>query len=903
MIIARLLAAVRGLIRRRQIDGEIEEELRDHLAREIEFHRSGGLSQEEARRLALRELGGLTQTIEATRDVRTIWLDRLLRHTKHAGRQLVRNPIFSSVAVLSLVIGIGTTAAVFTVFNVVLLQPLSVAEPNRLVILSPERRGQEFVFFNPVYEALRAEQRTLSAVAAVDDEPFLPIRFEGERLPTYARGSVVSGTYFPMLGVPSLIGRAIVPQDDEAIGTAGVSECAAVVSHDLWTRRLGGGSSVLGRHVDVGGIACAVVGVMPEAFDGVQTGYRPEIWVPLRALKDRKDLASRTSAYFSGVIGRLRPDVDRPEAEAELNILYQHISATNASAAGEESAPAGDDRLRLLPGAQGLDSVRRQFSEPLWIAMGLAAVVLLIATVNVSTLLVARGRARVHELDTRIALGATRSDLIMQLAIEGAVLTCAGGLLGVLIALWISPVLADLVTIRFPPVALRIHVDLRVLAVALGSTTCAVIAIGLLPAIPLTRRSTSPKPGGSRSVSRSRAPIDKVLVVAQLALSLLLVTAAGLLLRSMIRILAIDPGFVPDRVVIAEVRENRPEPSSGAVDPTTRRAQWLESYRRLEGSLQQIPGVRSVALSWLGLFSGADVRSQLFDVTQPSEQVGARTDYVSSAYFDTVGMRIIGGRGFTSADREGMPRVAVVNQALARSPFARGGLLGRQIVLDEPDVKDAPFTVVGIVADSRFNDLRETATRPMIWIPLPQAPQAITSIAVRSERGDENTIVRELRRNIPSADSAYMIRRVVTLTDRVNETLKPERLLLGFASGFSILALLLASVGLYGSLAHAVAGRTREIGVRIALGARPGNVISMVLREAVVVTAIGLAIGLPFALTLGNALRAYLFHVQPRDVMTLTAGCVALTTVALFAAYVPARRASRIDPIVALRED
>jgi predicted permease len=830
-------------------------------------------------------------------------LDLPLQYTKHAARQLIRHPWFSIVALLSVVAGIGTTSSVFTVFNAVLLRPLPVAEPDRLVILSPQRHGEGFVFFNPVFEALRDQQRTLSAVSAVNDQPFLPVRFDGDAVSIYVRGSLVSGSYFRMLGVAPVIGRTIVPQDDEPVGTAGISECAAVVSHDLWARRFEGSSSILGRHIDVANVVCAIVGVMPETFTGVQTGYRPDIWVPLRALTDRKALASRTSAFFSGVIGRLGPGVERWNAEAELDTLYERISATNASTGGEKSPSPGDYRLLLLPGAEGLDALRRQFSEPLWIVMGIAAVVLLIATVNVSTLLIARGRARVRELETRTALGATRWDLVIQLAIEASVLTCIGAVLGVLVAWWVSPALAGLVTIRFPPVALQVQTDIRVLVFVAGSTACTAILISLLPAISLTRRSMWSDQGGSRTVSRGKVPLDKALVVAQFALSLLLVTAAGLLLRSMVRILAIDPGFVPDRVVIAEVRENRPGPASGTFDPTTRKAQWLQSYRTLEDSLGQMPGVRSVALSWLGLFGGADLRVQLFDARRPNKQLGARLDYVSSPYFDTVGMRVVAGRSFTPADRDGMPLVAVVNQALADSPFGQGGIVSRQITLGVPELKDAPFTVVGIVADSKFNDLREVAARPMIWVPLPQAPQAITSIAVRSERGAENTVTRALSQRIAAADSRYMVRRVVTLTDRVNQTLRPERLLLGLASGFGILALMLASVGLYGSLAHAVARRTREIGVRLALGAQPGKMISMVLREAIVVTTLGLAIGLPFALTLGDALRAFLYHVQPRDGLTVASAGIVLTTIALLAAYVPARRASRVDPIVALREE
>jgi predicted permease len=841
--------------------------------------------------------------VVTSRPFRSLLGGLLLQHTRYAVRQLVRYPVFSIVAMLSLVIGVGAATAVFTVLNVSLLQPLSSPEADRLVLLSPERGGDRFVIFNPVYESMRDEQRSLSAMAAISEQPYLKVWFEGEALPIYVSGSLVSGSYFSVLGVPPVMGRMIVPRDDEPLGTAGSSECAMVVSHDLWTRRLGASPSVLGRRAQVGTITCAVVGVMPQAFDAHQMGHHPDVWVPLRTLTDPKVLAGRTSNFFRGVIGRLRPGVERSQAEAELNTLFQRISVTNEISAGQTPPSPGEFRLRVLPGARGLDAIRRQFSEPLWIVMGIAAVVLLIAMVNVSTLLVARGRARAREFETRVAIGARRSDLIVQLAIEGALLTCLGGMLGILVASWVTPSLTSLITLQFPPVALEPRPDLRVAAAAIGSMTLAAVVIGLLPALVLTRRSLLAGHGGSRTVSRGKTPVEKSLVAAQFALSLLLVTAAGLLLRTIVRITAIDPGFVPERVVIAEVREEQPVLPSGTIDPAMRTAQRLVSYSRLEDSLQRMPGVQSVALSWLGLFGGADQRLELIDAMRTTERLGARIDYVSTSYFETVGMAIVSGRGFTSHDREGAPRVAIVNETLARSAFGQNGIIGRLITLNMPDVRDAPFSVVGVVRDSKFNDLREAAVRPMIWVPLRQAPQAITSISVRTEPGYEKAIAQTLRQRITSADSAHMVRRVVTLADRLNQTLQPERLLLGFSIGFGILALLLASVGLYGTLAHAVARRTREIGVRLACGAQPGRMVSMVLREAAIVVAIGLAIGLPLALVVGNALRAFLFSVQPGDTLTLVASCLLLTTVALLAAYLPARRASQVDPITALRED
>ena len=468
-VTSRLRSLWRNLLQRNRVERELEDELRGMFELLVEEKRRAGLRAEDAHRAATLELGRIAAIKDEIRDARAgAVVDTLLRDIRYAWRGMRRDPRFTIVVVFSLAIGIGSTTAVFTVFNVALLQPLSGPEPHRRVVLSAERRGDRFVIFNPVYESLRDEQRTLSGLSAVSHHPYLKVRFDGEALPTYARGSLVSGSYFSVMGVAPFIGRMIVAQDDEPIGAAGGSECAAVVSHDLWTRRLGADPSVLGRPVMFATSPARWLASCRRLSTAIRWAIGPDIWVPLRALTDRKSLASRTSAYFGGVIGRLRPGVERRQAEAELNTLYQRISAANATAAGETPPPPSEFRLRVLPGAQGLDAIRRQFSEPLWIVMGIAAVVLLIATVNVSTLLVARGRARARELETRAALGASRSNLVIQLAIEGAVLTCTGGLLGVLVAWLISPTLAGFVSLRFPPVALEARPDLRVLAAAVG---------------------------------------------------------------------------------------------------------------------------------------------------------------------------------------------------------------------------------------------------------------------------------------------------------------------------------------------------------------------------------------------------------------------------------------------------
>jgi predicted permease len=439
--------------------------------------------------------------------------------------------------------------------------------------------------------------------------------------------------------------------------------------------------------------------------------------------------------------------------------------------------------------------------------------------------------------------------------------------------------------------------------VAVGVTTLAALFSGILPAVRLGRATLPAGMMAERRVIGSRPGhrLAGFLVAAQLSLSLLLVTAAGLLLRTMVRLSSIDPGFRPDRVVVLDVRDENPSASFGTVEAPEQRARRAALYRRLDERLNALPGVETACLSWLGLFGGSDLWLPLIDADRPDDRPLARVDYVSARYFDTVGMQILRGRGFDDGDREGTVRVAVVNQALARQRFGGSDAIGRRLALDYRGEEDRPFTVVGVVRDSKYNDLREDRVEPMMWMPLPQAPFRITSVALRVAPGASVTVARQAEAALASTDAQLMVRRVTTLSAQVQETAARERLLLALASAFGGLALLLAAVGLYGTLAYAVTRRTREIGVRLALGARPAVVLRMVLGEAWLIVAGAFIVGVPLALGTGQALRAFLFGVEPRDMVTLTGACAVLALAATLAAYVPARRAAAVDPMVALR--
>ena len=425
---------------------------------------------------------------------------------------------------------------------------------------------------------------------------------------------------------------------------------------------------------------------------------------------------------------------------------------------------------------------------------------------------------------------------------------------------------------------------------------------GVLPALRLSRTTLqSGLASGSRTTIASGQRLQRALVTAQLAMALLLASAAGLLLRTIVNLAGVDPGFTPAHVVMLNVRDEAPRPSFGGVDDAARKAQRAERYRVLDERLNTVPGVRAASVSWLGLFSMQDQWLPLIDPDRSDDRPMARVDYVSARYFDTMGMQVLRGRDFADGDREGTPRVAVINETLARARFGAGDPLGRRLALDFQGEQQRPFTVVGVVRDSKYNNLKDNRLNPMIWVPIAQAPSPISSISLRTVPGAEASVARRAEEVLRATDPDIMVRSTTTLSAEVAGKTSRERLLLGLSSGFAALAILLAAVGLYGTLAYMVSRRTREIGVRLAFGARRDTVLRMILGDALRLAAIALVVGVPLSLAVGYSLRAFLFGVTPTDPAALAGACLVLTIATLLAAYLPARRAAAVDPIVALR--
>jgi predicted permease len=902
-----LWSRVRALVSGRRLDHQLDEEVRAHLDALTDDYVRRGMTTEQARLAARRDFGGVTQMQDAYRERRGIpALETFAQDLRYALRALGRYRGFTAVAVLSLALGIGATTAVFSVMNAVVLRPLAAMDAGRLVVLSAFRNNQRFVLFNPEFEEIRVRQRSLSGMFAVSERPFLRVELPGAPA-SYVAASLVSGTYFEVLGITPAAGRLLGSGDDDVSGTD-APPCPAVISDGLWNQRFSRRAEALGSRLRLRDRDCVIVGVTPPGFRGHQAGSVPDVWMPLRPLTERRMLEHQTQAFFAGVMGRLNPGVTREQAQAELTAIYRQIQALEPPLPATFEAPPQPEELSLhvSDGAAGLGGLRRQFGQPLTMALAAVVLVLLIAAINVANLLLARGAARLPELATRAALGASRGRLARQLITEGSAIAVAGGVLGIVFAVTATPLIASAMTFQSGTSALDVSLDGRVLLASVAATMIAAIVVGVIPGMRLSGLHSSPSRAiGQRTMHAAGSQrVMRTLLLVQFALSLLLVTAAGLLLRTSIGLSGIELGFDSGRVVQLEVADESPGSNSvNVAESEATREQRAAIYRIADERVNAIPGVESASLSWYGLFSSNDLWTPLIDPLRPADRREARVNFVSTRYFDTVGMRLVRGRTFTHADGYRAPKVAVVNETLARARFGSRDPIGAQLTPDYPSRDDEPLTIVGVIHDARYNNLREAETGPMMWMPLPQAPYRIGSVDLRVSSGAEAEVARQAASVLGSVNPYFMVRRTTSLADQVQRTAARERLLFNVSAVFGTFALALAAIGLYGTLTYKVARRQREIGVRLALGAQRESVVALFIREALALAAVATLVGVPLALAAGSWLRAFLFGVEPQDPVTLIGACVVLAITVLLASCVPAMRASRVDSVIALRSE
>lgn len=920
---------IRGLFGRERLDQDLDEEVQAHLEMLVDENLRKGMTIEEARRAARRTFGGVTQTIEAYRDQRGLpMLETLIQDIRYGLRMLRKNPGFTAVALLTLALGIGANAAIFSVLDAVMLQTLPVRNPQQLLLVTWAAKDWPAIVEdlegnsrkdaasggwlsesvpNPTFEALRTQNTTFSEVFAfAANVDGFNARINGE---SHAVSSeAVSGNYFSGLGARTILGRPILPDDDLPAASP-----ITVLSYHFWKSKLGGDESIVGKTIVLNSLPLTVAGVAAAEFFGTQPGENIDVWVTLHMfprLVQSLNFAGQaqwgaeaeaaTAAYFQSastwwlvVMGRLKPDVSESQARADLDVIFNRsIDAMITSEKQQENRPA----LKLVAGNKGLDELRNQFSEPLFVLMGAVGLVLLIACANVAGLLLSRATARQKEIAVRLSLGASRSRLIQQLLTESLLLAVIGGTLGLLVSRWMSELLLALVASGRQRIELPLGVNGRVLLFTAGVAVLTGVLFGLAPAFSATRMSLSSalKEGGSSSKAGARrSRLARALVSAQVALSLVLLVGAGLFLRTLQKLESVPLGFERENLLLFSVA-----PGLNGY----RGASLVEYYRQLQERIAALPGVSAVSLSSHGPVGDGSSSSSIKipGVTSGKESFDLHRHLVGPGYFDTLGIPTLIGRALDERDNASGPKVAVVNQTLARSAFGDDNPLGKTLRFGS-DAKPRDFQIVGVVGDAKYNDLRKPAP-PTAYFAYLQAIDVASFMTFQIRtKTDPEALVAALRAEVASVDANIPITKLDTLVQRIDKALLFERMFSRLTAAFGLLALVLVCVGLYGTMSYFVARRTNEIGIRMALGAQPVRVFRMVLVEGFLLTAAGVAVGLAVAGFGTRLISSALYEVPALDPLTFVSVATLLIAIGLLACYVPARRAMKVDPMVALR--
>jgi len=829
----------------------------------------------------------------------------LAQDLRFAFRILRRSPAFTGVAILSLGLGISASTAVFTVMDALLLRNLPVKQPKQLVIFGQGRmsgitdsfpNGKSELFSQPFFQVVRAQNHVFSDVAAMES-----VHADGRARiggtsaePEPVKIRLVSGNYFSLLGVGASAGRVLAPDDDRELGGHPV----AVMSHAFWERRFGRDAGVVGRTLTFNDTVFIIIGVAAREFFGTVVGESQDFWIPLsmqaQAQPWRSDWwQARTQSLW--LMGRRKPGVSMAEAQANTNVVFQQWlhEIAGASPSPEQLQDMRKAQVDLTEAATGFSRLRDRFSRPLEILMVVVGLVLLIACCNIANLLLARAAGRQREIAVRLALGAERRRLVRQLLSESLLLALMGGALGVLIAWWGGPLLVSMVANGPDPLPLDVGPNSRALLFTFGIALLTGLLFGIAPALRMTDVGVgfALKEGKGTGRSHSRSRVGQALVVGQVALALFLMVGAGLFIRTLEKIEQIEAGFDKDKVVLARLDRD----SSRLKGPA------LISVSRLqEARVRTLPGVKAASFSWLN-FNEGQWSSSVWPQGVARTRANAKSsngNRVGAQYFETLGMPIVMGRSFGPQDTPQSQRVAVVNETLAQRLYPESSPLGRHLSLGGNEIE-----IVGIVKDAKYTSLREKP-RGMFYVhnEQEQGPEGYESLVVRVT-GKPEALMSQIRATLRTEDPNLAISEVTTLGELVDRSLGREKLLAKLAGFFGVLALLLASIGLYGVIAYSVALRRNEIGIRMALGARPDSVLRMVLGESLVVAALGLAVGIPAALACGRLLSSLLYGVEAYDPLTIAGAAAVMLAVALAASFLPARRAALLDPCAALREE
>jgi putative ABC transport system permease protein len=831
-------------------------------------------------------------------------MQNLLKDIRYGLRVLGKNPGFTIVAILTLALGIGANAAIFSLTDQVLLRLLPVERPDELVILrspgpNPGRTwsdGDDAASFSYLmYKDLRDHNDAFSGLLA---RFAVSVSVAGQGQSELANGELVSGNYFEVLGVRPALGRVFNAQDETAPGANPV----AVLSYGYWNRHFGNDPGVLNKKIAVNGTSLTIVGVSRPGFTGVQVGHTPDMFIPItmkaRMTPNDNGLADRKN-HWAAVIGRLKPGMTVARAEASLVPGYRAILESELTQL--KMSPANqklflDRRILLVSGSHGRPILQHDAREPLLVLAAMVGLVLLIACANLASLLVARGEARQREIAVRLAMGASRWRLVQQLLTENLLLGVAGGVAGLALASWMLSGFVAAIPESIGALGLVARLDYRVLAFAAGLSILTGVLFGFTPALRATRadlQSTLKDQGANVSGGKSNVRLRKWLMVSQVALTAVLLAGAGFFAQSLSHLKRENLGLRADHVIEFTIA-----PELVRYSP----AQSIAIADRIREAIAALPGVRAVSAARIPVLSqsnaGTNITAEGYPVKE-DENIDVAENWIGPSYFATMGTPLLSGREFTEADAAKSPKVAIINETFARRFFAGRNPIGLRVALGSGNDVHPDIDIVGVVKDSKHTDVR-SAIRPFLYIPYAQLNDlGQLTFYVRTGQ-DPASMVATLRKTVEGFDSRLPVFEVKTLTEQVDEIVFSDRLLTFFSLCLALLASLLAAVGLYGVMAYVVARRTREIGIRMALGATQKSVSWMILREVVRMSAAGLAAGLVGAYGIGRLIESQLFGVKAGDPVVFLVAAGVLASVALIAGWLPAHQAAGVDPMVAL---
>jgi len=878
---------IRRVIHRRRAEHDLDEEIRAHLEMEIEQNIADGMSPEDARLAARRSFGSVALAKE---DSRAMWglgaLENFWQDLRYGLRMILKNPVFTTIAVLTLALGIGANTAIFSVVNVLLFKPLPYPDSERLMQLYKfnTARGREYGTWEyPKFEMLRDQNRSFDPVAAFQD---YEVTITGDAEPERVNFEFVSASYFPLLGVSPVIGRTFSAEEDRTPGTHPV----AVIGNELWKRRFGSDPQVIGKALTLNGGKFTIIGVLPAEFRG-QTGGA-EMWLPIMMWPGHR-FSSNAKNSWALILARLKPDVTVTAAQAEMDgLAHKMIEAFPLPDTGIPGLGKEGVRLKALKDARTSPELKNAFV----ILLAAAGFVLLIACANTASLLLARADSRRKEMAVRIALGAGRFRLVRQMLTESALLSVAGGAAGLLVAKWGVDLLTSfksgsmgefwqsyILMLRFYSIGLDWQALLFNLFISLGAG----LLFGLAPAFGASRADVNAtlKTGGSGAMGRSRSrrlSLHGVLVVAEVALAVVLLAGAGLMIRSLVRLQSVDRGFDPAGVTTFSVAAGR------AV------------FNQLRERVAALPGVEMASLSWMAPLSEGSNTSvmNIQGRPKPEDATGSIVEIypVSPEYFPTYRIQINRGRGLTADDRAGGRLVAVISETAASKFWPGEDPVGKLINFQ---FREQLIEIVGVVADVKNQSL-EAPSSAAVYIPLTQYDDSPRVLSVRGTI-DKAALTAAVKREISALDRNIPLTAIKTMDEKFSEATAQARynaLLLGL---FAALALVMSQMGIYGVMSYAVSARTHEIGIRMALGAERRAVLRLIVGQGMKLAAAGLAIGLIAAVAATRLIKTLLFDLDANDPMTLCGVALLLAIVALLACWIPARRATKVDPLIALK--